>query len=109
MRLGRNHRLADKLDQLAPNSPAAVALRVRWLDAKKQGSQIEALLERTGARLLKGNDQQTQPTAEQKIDSCVTVGDLYFSVKQYAAAERWYQRAYKLDRKYYGRLARSAR
>lgn len=97
----------DKLEQLDRRSLLAVALRVRWLDAEKRTDQIEPLLEKTAKRLLKTEEPNAQPGAEQKLQTCLTIGDLYFSVQQYPAAERWYRRAHTLDPEQYNRLARS--
>jgi tetratricopeptide (TPR) repeat protein len=97
----------DKLDELAPDNTRTLALRVRWLYVGNQASDIEPLLERAAERLVKGGAGKKDPTAQQKLQSALTIGDLYQSVRNFAAAERWYRRACRLDPSQYGRLAQS--
>lgn len=93
----------DQLEQAAPDDPVALGLRARWMHAKGQTAQIETLIEGWATRQLKtyANDQQ------QETRLCLVAGNLYSTLKQHQAAERWYRRLRKLVPKDYGSLARS--
>ncbi len=98
-----------KLESLAPGSPAALGLRVRWLHAQKRDAEVDRLLEATAEQLFK--QRASDPTAgkdpAQEVQLNAAVGDLYHGVDHFAAAERWYRKAMTLDKKQYHRVARA--
>jgi cellulose synthase operon protein C len=96
-----------KLDQLDPNNLTGIGPRVRLLAAQGDFAKVEGLLEQTAKRLLKDVQANSVAGQEREVQVSLTIGDLYTSVKQFPAAERWYMRAYRLDATQYNRLARS--
>jgi tetratricopeptide (TPR) repeat protein len=81
-----------KLEEIAPNDPRTVSLKVRWLHDLDRMDEIEPLVEKLAETLLAtaGEDQRREAQV------CSTIGGLYFKAEQYEAAERWYQRLAKV-------------
>jgi tetratricopeptide (TPR) repeat protein len=74
-----------KLERIAPDSWAALQLRVRWLKAAGQAEKIEPLVEAAAERSL------AKAGAEQK-QFLLDVANVYASVELNEAAERWLRR-----------------
>ena len=77
-----------RLERLSADEPAVLALRVRWLQARRRDGEIAPLVEAAAERRGK-----TLPaSSEERGRHCKTIGALYELVQQYVAAERWYRR-----------------
>ncbi|MCX7424304.1 MAG: tetratricopeptide repeat protein [Planctomycetia bacterium] len=90
-----------KLEEKAPDDLDTVALRARWLEARGEGKQIEALVEPVAASLVAKCDKDRQREAR----AALAVGNLYSSVGLHQVAARWYQRVRELDDSVYQPLA----
>jgi tetratricopeptide (TPR) repeat protein len=76
----------DRLDRLAANPLQHLALQARWLAASGRGAEIEGVVEPRGQQLLAAAPGEKQ---RQKLQR--ELGDVYFGVSQFQAAERWYR------------------
>jgi len=81
-----------KLEELTPNSLRTMSLRARWLHAQNRGSDVESFVEPLGQKLM----AQIEKDEKRQTQLCLALGNLYASVDQHQAAERWYRRLDKL-------------
>lgn len=90
-----NDKLAEaqlqRLEQLEPNALSCISLRTQLLAKQGESGEIESFVDSAATRLLTNAQRQVE-----QIAVCQGVGDLYASLKQHAAAERWYRRLYEL-------------
>jgi tetratricopeptide (TPR) repeat protein len=93
----------DRLEKLDADSPATVRLRARWLQAQGRANQIEPLVEDLAERMKKRLPKTAEPQDEAQV--CLTAGGIYWALKNYPAAERWYRRATDLAPQRYQPLA----
>ncbi len=89
------HELFDEADQRLkqleasrPGDLAAAAVRARWLRGKGQVEKIEPLLEPLAEKAAGGLPKDSPEEA----NFLLSMGNLYTSLDQYQAAERWYRR-----------------
>ncbi len=98
-----------KLDALRPDDLGVAALRAGWLRGKGQTDKIEPLLEPLADNTIKKLPKDSPEKARFLFD----VGNLYSSLEQHKAAERWYRRLVALQPKDYpplvGSLAQQGR
>src|SRR5207244_58525 len=83
----RSERWLKKLEEIDPNSLRALTLRSQVLVAMNDKADVEALVEPKAAGMI-----ARARTADDKLRLIASVGDLYFTVKRDAAAERWYRK-----------------
>jgi tetratricopeptide (TPR) repeat protein len=72
-----------------------------------RANEIGPLLENTAALLLKPVVPDSPVGREQKLQTCLTIGDLYSSARQFDGASRWHRRAFELDPQQISRVAQS--
>lgn len=80
----------------------SIALRGRWLSAMKRGTEIEPLVEAFLQKKLTGDVTQAM-----QAELSVWAGNLYTSLDQHPAAERWYRRHAELVPGKYELVAKS--
>ena len=77
-----------KLESLRPDDLRAAALRAGWLRGKGQADKIEPLLEPLAEKVVKALPKNSPEETRFLFD----LGNLYSSLDQHKAAERWYRR-----------------
>jgi cellulose synthase operon protein C len=86
-------RWLEKLEKAAPEKLETVALKSRWLQARREGAKIEPLVEPVAEKLMKACAGDTK----RESNLALTIGNLYSSVQCHAAAARWYARLRELS------------
>jgi tetratricopeptide (TPR) repeat protein len=100
------HDLFDEADaelKKLPDDLSMAALRAQWLRAKGQPDKIEPLLEPLADKFVKKLPTDSRAKAKFLFD----VGNLYSSLDQHKAAERWYRRLVAMQPKRYPSLVGS--
>ncbi len=90
-----------KLEALLPDKLGTTTLRAHWLRGKGQSAKIEPLVEALAEKFLKDLAKNKPREAELSL----RVGNLYSTVDQNQAAERWYRRLVALAPERYEPLA----
>jgi tetratricopeptide (TPR) repeat protein len=110
----RRHNLQDEADQwltrlekLAPENLYVLSLRVVWLHDRGRTAEIEPLVERLASTVLKTLEKDAQQKVQREARICLSIGNIYASVQQDQAAERWYRRLATLVPEGYEPLAMS--
>jgi len=110
----RRHNLDDeadqwltKLEKLCPDNLDVLSLRVLWLHGRDRRPEIEPLVERVAGTVLKTAEKNGQPKPQDEARICLKIGNIYSSVQQDQAAERWCRRLAALIPEGYEPLAMS--
>lgn len=96
-----------RLDEVLPENLYVLALRARWLHHGDRASEIEATVEQLATKLLKAAEKDGETDREKESQLCLSIGNVYSSVEQHPAAERWYRRLAKLSPEHSSPLALS--
>ena len=89
------------LQKSAPEDLNVAGLHARWLLARGRTAEIEPLVEGLAKKL----EVQAEKDSKLKASLYLNVANLYSSVKQHGAAERWYRRLQAASAEAYGPLA----
>ena len=82
-----NERL-KKLEASRPDDLGTAALRASWLRGKGQSEKIEPLLEPVAEKIIRGLPKDSPREANLML----AMGNLYATLDQHKAAERWYRK-----------------
>jgi tetratricopeptide (TPR) repeat protein len=98
-----------ELSKRVPDDLTAAGLRARLLQATDRGDQIAAMLEPIAAKRLAALQKEGKDAPEAVLQAeeqlALTVGRIYVSAQQYAAAEPWLRRVAEKKPSAYGPLA----
>ncbi len=92
----------SRLGQVAPIDLGTAALKARWLHRMKREEEVEPYLEELAAKI-----EPTLDTIPQREQLYFRMGQIYASVENFVASERWNRRLFELAPKSFGSLARS--